>query len=680
MLNINRLIFFTVIIVFIFIFKDWFSLESLSTGDWTFKFPQAILASPLYFYAWDANFSNGMGNNITFLLPLSTYAQFAPAILLRLAGFEWNISEKIVWYFPFLLLSLIGSFAFFKKIIINNNVLAVLSVLIFTTNTYILMTIGGGQIGVGVAYSLIPLVLFSFANILKNLASKQIINISIIAGIIYSVQLMIDPRIGYISLFIVGIYYVTFLLSNNFFKSLRETLVSFLIIPGTVIVFLNFFWIVPFVFIGQNPLSNLGESYTNQGMVDYLSFARLENTISLLHPNWPENIFGKTHFMRPEFLIIPLIGFLGLFLLNTRNLFEKRIVVTFSIIGILGIFLAKGSTTPFGNIYLWMFNNIPGFLMFRDPTKWYGLISIAYSVLIPYSIFLLAKLIKIKSKPLNQEIIMLIFIIIWSLLIHQAFTGGLTGTFASRSVPKNYVELTNYLIKDKDYYRTLWVPNFTPYSYYSPTNPIIPARALYEIYDNKKLVNQVSLDRELVDLSSVKYIVVADDINNQIFVNDGNPDIALYENTINSLRKSSFLEEKSKFGKIVLFEVKQPKSRFYIFNSGTGSENIDAKINYQYISPVEYRINIEGGKRGDSVIFSENYDPGWVAVDGDVVIGSAIYKNKINSFILPRDGIYDLKVYYKPQDWVNKGIIVSLSAFVVIILFLIVNLAKRVRK
>ncbi len=678
MSRIGKIVVLIITLLVIFIFRSWFSLESLSTGDWTFKFPQAISSSPLYFYAWDANFSNGMGNNITFLLPLSTYAQLAPAILLKLAGFEWNISEKIVWYFPFLLLSLIGSFVFFKKIIINNNALAALSVLIFTTNTYILMTIGGGQIGVGVAYSLIPLVLFGFANILKNLASKQIIAISIVAGILYSVQLMIDPRIGYISLFIVGIYYIIFLLSNNFFKSLKETLVSFLIVPGIVIVFLNFFWIVPFVLTGQNPLSNLGESYTNQGMVDYLSFARLENTISLLHPNWPENIFGKTHFMRPEFLLIPLIGFLSLILLNTRNLLEKRIVLTFLAIGILGIFLAKGSTAPFGNIYLWLFNNIPGFLMFRDPTKWYGLIAVAYSVLIPYSIFLLSKLIKIKSKPLNQEILILIFIVIWGLLIHQTFTGGLTGTFTSRSIPGNYVDLANYLIKDKDYYRTLWVPNFTPYSYYSPTNPIIPARALYEIYDNKKLVNQVSLDRRLVDLSSVKYIVVPDDINNQIFVNDGNPDIVLYENTINSLRKSSFLEEKSKFGKLVLFEVKQPKSRFYIFNSG--SENIDAKIKYQYINPVEYRINIEGGRRGDSVIFSENYDPGWVAVDGDMVIGSAVYKNKINSFILPRDGNYNLKVYYKPQDWVNKGIIVSLSAFVVIILFLIINLAKRDRK
>ena len=76
-----------------------------------------------------------------------------------------------------------------------------------------------------------------------------------------------------------------------------------------------------------------------------------------------------------------------------KNVIIKKQIRFFLILSLLGVFLAKGSNEPFGQIYIWLFEHIPGFVMFRDPTKWYMLIAVSYSVLIPYSIYKIVNII-----------------------------------------------------------------------------------------------------------------------------------------------------------------------------------------------------------------------------------------------------------------------------------------------
>ena len=136
----------------------------------------------------------------------------------------------------------------------------------------------------------------------------------------------------------------------------------------------------------RNPIEDLGLAYSSLEAVKFFSFAKLEDTIGLLHPNWPENVFGKVGFPKPEFFILPLLAFCSLFFIKNEEKNKRKYILYFIVLGLLGIFLAKGTNEPFGVIYLWMFNHIPGFVMFRDPSKWYILIVISYSMLIPYSI------------------------------------------------------------------------------------------------------------------------------------------------------------------------------------------------------------------------------------------------------------------------------------------------------
>jgi len=72
------------------------------------------------------------------------------------------------------------------------------------------------------------------------------------------------------------------------------------------------------------------------------TYSKFENTISLLQPNWPENIFGKAYFMRPEFLILPMLAFSALLFIHKAQKEKRELIVFFVIIGLLGAFLAKG--------------------------------------------------------------------------------------------------------------------------------------------------------------------------------------------------------------------------------------------------------------------------------------------------------------------------------------------------
>ena len=148
---------------------------------------------------------------------------------------------------------------------------------------------------------------------------------------------------------------------------------------------LHAFWLLPTLVTHGSAISEFGAIYTSSNSIAFFSFAKFEDAFGLLHPNWPENIFGLTHFMRPEFLLLPFLAFSSLLFVAKENK-KNTYVLFFALLALLGAFLAKGVNDPFGGVYLWFFDHVPGFIMFRDPTKWYLLIVLSYSVLIPYTV------------------------------------------------------------------------------------------------------------------------------------------------------------------------------------------------------------------------------------------------------------------------------------------------------
>lgn len=245
------------------------------------------------------------------------------------------------------------------------------------------MVVGGGQMGVAMAYALTPLVLSVFVKMFRAPGVKR----QAMAGLILTFQTMFDPRISLLTLGAVALYG----LINQNLASLKR-----LILPILITLGFHSIWLLSMIKAVQNVLPTThGES----NWISFLSFADFSNAISLLHPNWPENIFGKVYFLRAEFLILPILAFSSLFFTKIKS-DKKRIqtnILFFASLALVGAFLAKGSNPPFGGIYPWLFENLPMMKLFRDPTKFYFLVALAYSILISYTlkkIFLKVKMFK----------------------------------------------------------------------------------------------------------------------------------------------------------------------------------------------------------------------------------------------------------------------------------------------
>ncbi len=648
---------------------------TFSGGDFRFFWPENIGDFVQIPSSWDSILNTGVGKSTLGSLWINSYLNFSA--LFSQLGLSWNIIGLLFWILPAVLLSFFGAYFLFLKIFPDKKLFGLLSGFIYLGNTYFLMILTGGQLGVALSYSLAPFVILFFLKCLESLNFKN----SLIFGLVLSLQVLFDPRIVYITsgpLFLLWIFY-----SSK--KNLKKSLLFSFIIPLSVVVLLHSYWILPTIFYNQNPIEQFGPEFSSSEAVKFFSFANLENSISLLHPNFPENIFGKTYFMRVEFLFLPILAFLSLLFINlklkAKNLDSNRAILFFAILGLIGVFLAKGANDPFGGIYIWMFNHVPGFVMFRDPTKFYLLIALSYSILIPYSIWQISEWaverikFSIKSKIFNfQNLFFLVTVCYLLFLIRPLWTEELE-KFKPRPVPNDYVLLKDFLKNQPEFFRTLWIPQWQRFGYFSNTHPAIGREEVLKGNGKKQLktLKEFESEQKLKDLG-VKYIIVPYDSEEEIFVADRKYDEKQYKETIASLQKLPWLSEIQGFGRVHIYEVTEPKDHFWC--------DCEVDINYNFIKPTRYDVSVQNAKKGDVLVFSEGFNKNWTAESlaskGETLQTQSIrFGNNLNSFVLPENGDYRLRVYYKPQRWVNIGLVISLISFLSLVILLIPKLSKK---
>lgn len=506
-------------------FRFWFLGGPLSSGDWPYLFKETI-----------HSFSFVPNPDFLWLAP---YYQWTSKIFVQYLNFPWEVYERIFWFWLFLTVAYFSS-RYFSKLVLGESKFNILASLIFMTNTYILMIIGGGQMGLALAYGLSPAVLGSFAQ-------QKIIKFTIFLSFL----LVFDPRVFYMTTLAI-ILYIVFVERKNFKPSF---LISY-VIAGIV----NFYWIVPFVF-HKSALYRTG-SYFDSGSLSFFSFAHFEDAFSLLHPNWPENLFGKAYFLRPEFLLLPILAFSPfLFINKTKEL--RKLVLFFGILGLLGIFLSKGTQEPFGFVYSFLFEHVLGFSLFRDPTKFYLLIVMSYMVLIPFSLEQISNKVqssRLAAKRANlkvQSFIPVLFIIFWAFTIRQGLLGQLSGTFRPHQIPNDYVKLKNFLISDRSYSKTLWIPTRHPFTFYSDIHPFLEASQLFGTINNQTLLSTFNNPQKIESLKAekVKYVILDEDTEGVLFTDDRKYSEKVYQDDLSSLKQAKSLRSGSKFGKIVVFEL-----------------------------------------------------------------------------------------------------------------------------
>lgn len=639
------------LVVVLIAFRNWFSLNPLSSGDWEYYFSETIRDFPLFPQVWNIWYGNGFGVNLSFFMNLNSFFMSSTTFFHDL-GLPWIIIERLFWFWPYLILVTIAPFLLVREVFpkMSINFLLIASA-VYTFNTYSLMLVGGGQMGVALAYAMSPLVLLFFIKLCKNFfLGKKIFLSSVFFGLILSLQVLLDIRITYVSLVAVFGYLIWIMIFSgkghlNLSKILNLVLFIFLI-PIFIVLANHLWWILPFVFSAKNPLSSLGDIYISSESIRFFSFSSFSHALSLLQPNWPENIFGKTSFLKFEFLILPLFAFLSLLFLKKLERVLVLKIVFFILLSILAVFLAKGANAPFGLVYVFLFDNLPGFYMFRDPTKWYTLIALSYSVLITFSIYQTHIYFSKKGVlfKISKYILGFLFLSVGLFLISPVFNGELKGTFAAKSIPNEYLEYKDFMLNDPSFGRVLWVPQKNRYAFYNALHPNVSATDFFEETDPEKIVKLLEDPEVLESISSsgIKYIAIPTDPLGEIFLEDRKYSEGLRNFYTDSLGN--------------IFAAEQKIENLHIYNL---SESRDLfvtegnKIDWRMQSMTSYSI---AGLEGSRLEYVVSYDPDWVFGDSSKVVSTREYMEKFNSFeSISSKG----KVYYRSQVWVGRGFVLG---------------------
>ena len=653
------------------VFVRWGISGTLSSGDWGYRFVELSSSMNPWVVSWSTYFGNGLGGGKMILAPLDTWYIITARIASNLS-LPWEFTERIVWFIPLVIVAMFSSIRLTQSIVrARFSFLGILYVI----NTHFIMVLSGGQMGVVWAIAIAPLVIHISMHLVDLLhrESTKLVHTTCLVGVIGAIQLMFDARIFYVTVMVIVSYIVFVFLNKGVKKVVYIRLMLVGISAGLIIIGLHAYWILPLI-IYRTPIDTLLSSvYLSSDALRFFSFADQSHTMSLLHPNWPENIFGKMSFLRPEFLVFPILAFSSLLFLGKEDREKKIKILFFAFMGLIGAFLAKGVNQPFGSLYEWMFVHVPGFVMFRDPTKFYVLISISYTVLIAYTLERSndAVMRAIKHKKLFIYLRTGFFALLLSLLLfafRDFYTGRIRGTLVPGKVPNEYVLLKDFLREDNGFARVLWVPTRSRYGYYDDNKRAISLETLSIASTSAFIpwITEEGNDKQLARYG-VKYIVVPSDVEHELFVKDGKPDNNARQSIINAIDETRRYERYDRIDGISIWRTSISFGHAFFVDQPNQS------ISVSMISPAEYSLVIPERDSDSSIIFSETYNPYWMLSVQDIELKPKRTPDGLQEYTIPK-GVHGVAtVRYVPQSVVGPLLILAWVIFVGICIIIKIN-------
>lgn len=477
---------FLVIPLFL-VFRAFFATGSLAWGDAPFFTSEGMRELMAENYIWTSR-GNTLGgvNQLLWIYPI----MFVWGALHTVLGFPNDLIIRVLFYFPSLILATVSAFLFAKSLKLSSKA-AILGAIVYIFNTYYLLLVDGGQVGVALAYGFFPLSLLTLLNLFKSPTSK-FFWIALIANFIFSV---IDPRFLIVSVVTLILWVSVGFIAKREFAVSKKVILKFLFL-GLALVFLNSYWLIPTVFSSVASLTI---------PVSSLQLVSLLNTLLLHQPHWPGNVFGETIAPPFYFALTPVLIFIGV--LYKKN----KAFLALALLFLLMAFLAKGDTPPLGQIYSFVVTGIPFGVVLRDATKFYVPLLLLGATLVAYTG-------EVFSKKWGNKILAVLGVFVL-ILIQPALFGKLNFVLSSRQ--NTDITFVNTLIKeDNAIFRTAWFPERYPLSIHTNQKQAIDAKDLVALlplsslnvgdYDKFNYTHQENF-LEWYRLFGIKYLVMSGD-------------------------------------------------------------------------------------------------------------------------------------------------------------------------
>lgn len=536
-----------------------------SDGDWGFFLKEtADTLRRHYFSIWLSDSS--FGRVLIDAGQAPTYAIYG--WLSYYFNLDYALTERLVHMWPSVLVAVFGSYLL-TNYIFKDKIAGALGAFVYTTNTYYL-TLLTGHLTLAAAYAFVPLVILTYIKAITTGGRAYIV----LSALTLAICSAYEPRFAYIVVLLLGILALFHFLFSYLAKvriSVSGVIKMGLLYaaPLGIFVLLNMYWLLGLMMSGGPSGGTVIETslFGNE-------FFNLSQALTLFHPFWSGTEIQPfiVHEIPVYFWLIPPLAIAG-FIVSKKN----YKILFFACVGIIGILLSKQSAQPFASLYSWMFTNFPGFNAYREASKFYMLIALSYSILLP-ALYLYIRQRRHAKRWMSISIVGL-FLLLFLPNLTPFISGKIGSTFVDRKIPSGYVELNNFL-NQKDYYRTLWLPQKSRWSFVSANHPYVSgSKMLFDgwkdysesitRFDNATTTDEITklmgqnFMPELLSKSSIKYVIVPlrDIANDDDFYRSYNDDPAMFAD---ALSKLPYLKEVTqKFDGFKVYEtVKQPEAFF----------------------------------------------------------------------------------------------------------------------
>lgn len=476
--KINVLFLLGLLIPAILVFRSLILSGPAVWGDAPYFYPEGLRELFNEPFSWISRGHNFGGvNEFLWIYPL----MIVYGSLHNLLGFGNDEIIRILFYFPAIVLSLIGP-VLLAKHFGYPKIIQFFAALFYTFNTYFILLIDGGQVGVALAYGIFPL---SLIFLLKFLSTPSYKN--------FLIALAVTLVLGAADLRVLAISFLVAILLSVVNGARRLLYLILLLIMFAAV---DAYWIFPFLISG--------EFVTLE--VSGLQLVSLLNSLLVFQPHWPGNEFGKVSPPPFYFIGVPLLIFIGLIFKKT-----KLLILTFTFLFLISGFLAKGNTHPGGAIYDWFILNLPFGSAFRDSTKFFMPLTLFGGILIGNSVELLTMLFKKYTwVVIGASYAYLLF------LVHPAILGNLNGVLKLRDFSQDFQIVHERLKDDNKFFRIAWFPVVHPFTFQTEEKPSIDASQLVNLRpfasmnvgtDIFNFVYQSEEFLDWLDLLGVKYLI-----------------------------------------------------------------------------------------------------------------------------------------------------------------------------
>lgn len=492
-------------------FYRFLMLGFVAGTDWYYPNPlrfNQLLAWPNIFAPF------GLNGYLGSLLPLgilqTVFAFLTSKLLLSKVLAGW-----LMYYLPSILLPVIGMWILVKRWT-NSEFASFVAALTYLVNTYYLTILVGGQLGVAVAYSLIPwVVIFLEETFLESKDSSKLAPLYL--AVILSIQGYYEARF----LVITGIVIVCWLIFNRSqINGKTLFIINRVFLSIGVFALLSWLWICGTFLVSGTNIAPLG--YDSPNWLSSLSYATWQNTLALHHVWWPPGQ-GQVENIISILYVIPIIIIGALFWAKKH----RRRLGWLVLVSIVGIWLAKGVNPPWGESYRWLFTHSDLFVGFRDPAKFFSLIAFGYAAGLGISVnYIVNKL----GRGIRKRLFIALLIIVWLVAFWPLWSQQTSGAFVKK--PIEYHEVNKWFADQNDladWYRVFWWPTDYRGLDFDPTHAVIQAndssllltakqnvpgfRKWLEtgVEDNSGQVNYV------MDAYGVRYLAVPADLANELY-------------------------------------------------------------------------------------------------------------------------------------------------------------------